>query len=286
MGEPQNKSTSNTSLKIIIALLVIIIFLLISLAATYYYFWIKGWKVTEINTPAISNEINNLWTDNNKTHVIAEEVSNQNKEFKEESFEESNLNKKFEEKKFEWTTNKWTNNWLTIDENLKFTQFLLTTKNLYCAYKSALYNFADISKENWAKKISVDSTDVEKQRDLWKQIIENFEDNSISEIASGYLGTYTNDTYFKELVSYMWTTHKYITNFLEADSQIRNFSDYQNIMLSDFTMAANTFKKIPEELNILYKEFISINEISNYYYAKKEDVEASKNVVDIDNLCN
>nr|MBR6099953.1 hypothetical protein [bacterium] len=57
-------------------------------------------------------------------------------------------------------------------------------------------------------------------------------------------------------------------------------------MLSDFTMAANTLKKIPEELNILYKEFISINEISNYYYAKKEDVEASKNVVDIDSLCN
>ena len=286
MEESQNNSTNNTSLKIIIALLVVIIFLLVSLAATYYYFWIKGWKVTETDTPAINNEINNRWTDNNKAQDIDKEKSNQNKEFKEESFEDSNLNKKFEEKTFEWTTNKWTNKWLTIDENLKFTQFLLTTKNLYCAYKSALYNFADISKENWTKKITEDSTNVVKQRDLWRQIIENFENNGIPEIASEYLETYTNDTYFKELVSYIWTTHKYITNFLDADSQIKNFSDYQNVMLSDFTMAANTIKKIPEELNILYKEFISINEISNYYYAKKEDVEASKNVVDIDSLCN
>ena len=286
MEESQNNSTSNTSLKIIIALLVIIIFLLVSLAATYYYFWIKGWKVTEAPTPTINNEINSQWTNNISTQTIAKEDSDLKKELKEESFKDSSLNKKFEEKTFEWTTNKWTNIWLTIDENLKFTQFLLTTKNLYCAYKSALYNFADISKENWTKKITEDSTNVGKQRDLWIQIIENFENNGIPEIASEYSETYTNDTYFKELVSYMWTTHKYITNFLETDSQIKNFSDYQNVMLSDFTMAANTLKKIPEELNILYKEFISINEISNYYYAKKEDVEASKNVVDIDSLCN
>ena len=263
MEKSQNNSTNNTSLKIIIVLLVIIIFLLISLATTYYYFWIKGWKVTEIN---------NQWTENINTQTIAKEDSTQNKEFKEKSFD--------------WADNKRTSNLLTKDENLKFTQFLLTTKNLYCEYKSTLYSFADISKENWAKKITEDSTNVEEQKNLWKQIIENMENNNIPEIASEYLKTYENDTYFKELVSYMWTTHKYVTNFLDADSQIKNFSDYQNIMLSDFTMATNTLKKIPEELNILYKEFLSINEISNYYYAKKDDIEASKNVVAIDSLCN
>ena len=80
MEESQNNSTNNTSLKIIIALLVVIIFLLVSLAATYYYFWIKGWKVTETDTPAINNEINNRWTDNNKAQDIDKEKSNQNKE--------------------------------------------------------------------------------------------------------------------------------------------------------------------------------------------------------------
>jgi hypothetical protein len=56
-------------------------------------------------------------------------------------------------------------------------------------------------------------------------------------------------------------------------------------MLSDFTLAANILKEIPEKLNILYKEFVSINEISVYYYVNKDDIEASKNVVDIDSLC-
>jgi len=78
MEKSQNNSTNNTSLKIIIVLLVIIIFLLISLATTYYYFWIKGWKVTEIN---------NQWTENINTQTIAKEDSTQNKEFKEESFD-------------------------------------------------------------------------------------------------------------------------------------------------------------------------------------------------------
>ncbi|MBR6907954.1 hypothetical protein IKN40_05710 [bacterium] len=56
-------------------------------------------------------------------------------------------------------------------------------------------------------------------------------------------------------------------------------------MLSDFTLAANILKEIPEKLNILYKEFVSVNEISVYYYVNKDDIEASKNVVDIDSLC-
>jgi hypothetical protein len=56
-------------------------------------------------------------------------------------------------------------------------------------------------------------------------------------------------------------------------------------MLSDFTLAANILKEIPEKLKILYKEFVSVNEISVYYYVNKDDIEASKNVVDIDSLC-
>ena len=279
MNESQNNSTSTTSLKIIIALLVVIIFLLIALAATYYYFGIKGWKAIEINTPTISNEINNPWT--NDKQIIIEKETNQ-KSFEKKAYEEE---KKFEEKRFEEESN-WTPNiWLKKNEDLKFTQFLLTTKNLYCSYKSALYNFADISKINRAKSITPDSIDIEKQRNLWKQILKDLEHNGIPEIASGYIETNKEDLYFKELVSLIKGVHENTTNFLESDSQIRNFSDYQNIMLSDFTLAANILKEIPEKLNILYKEFVSVNEISVYYYVNKDDIEASKNVVDIDSLC-
>ena len=270
MNESQNKSTSTTSLKIIIALLVIIIFLLIALAATYYYFWIKGWKAIEINTPAISNEINNPWT--NDEQIITVENANP-KQFEEKRFEEENESN--------WAPNIW----IKKNEDLKFTQFLLTTKNLYCSYKSTLYSFADISKVNRAKSITPDSIDIEKQRNLWKQILKNLENNGIPEIASEYIETNKEDLYFKELVSLIKGVHENTTNFLESDSQIRNFSDYQNIMLSDFTLAANILKEIPEKLNILYKEFVSVNEISVYYYVNKDDIEASKNVVDIDSLC-
>ena len=109
----------------------------------------------------------------------------------------------------------------------------------------------------------------------------------ILEFKEDYMKVYKDDTtWFKRVVQEIWTTFDYFTKFLEADAKVKNFSEYQNIMLSNYTMATKTLKWIPELLRSHYNDFLGMNEISMYSYAKQSDVEISKNVIDIDGLCN
>ena len=172
------------------------------------------------------------------------------------------------------------------NDNLFLTQFLLDTEDLYCWYRVTLSNFLDWPNEDWYKNMTVNWNDVPSQRVLAQRLLNQMEQENIFNKEAWYMKRYWDNNYFYDTVRKVWLTHDYITKFLKADTTLKDFEEFQSIILTDFTAAAQSLSSIPWTLERDYDNFINQNESSNYKLATKNDIDLSKNLVDIESVCN
>ena len=171
------------------------------------------------------------------------------------------------------------------NDNLFLTQFLLDTEDLYCWYKVTINNFIDWPKEAWYQNMTVNWNDVPSQRVLAQRLLNQMEQENVFVKEKWYMERYADNSYFYDTVRQIWLVHDYTVKFLESDKELKDFDEFQSIMLTDFTAAAQSLSAIPSTLEFEYDDFIYKNEQSKYKLATKNDVDLSKNLKDIDSVC-
>ena len=164
--------------------------------------------------------------------------------------------------------------------------FLLDTEDIYCWYKVLINNIIDWPKQSWYKQVMVNWDDVPSQRVLWQRLLNQMENQNMFNKKESYMKTYGDNKYFSDTVRKIWLVHDHIHSYLVADSKLKDFEEFKNIMLTDFTAATEALTSIPWTLQWEYDYFISENEKSNYKLTTKYDADSSKNLIDIDSICN
>ena len=174
---------------------------------------------------------------------------------------------------------------LIADDKISMSQFLLDTEDLYCWYRVTLANFVDWPNQTRYKQAMVNWDDVPSQRVLAQRLLNSMEQNNMFTKIESYKNRYSKNSYFYNTVRNMWLLHDYIYKFLKADSNLVNFEQFQNLLLTDFTSAAETLNGLPWTLEWDYDWFVSSNEDMDYKLASQEDINLSKNLVDIESVC-
>ena len=174
---------------------------------------------------------------------------------------------------------------LIADDKISMSQFLLDTEDLYCWYRVTIENFADWPNQTWYKQAMVNWNDVPSQRVLAQRLINSMEQNNLFTKIESYKNKYWKNSYFYDTVRNMWLLHDYLYSFLKSDSNLSSFEEFQNLMLTDFNSAVQTLQSLPWTLQWDYDGFISSNKDLDYKLASEEDINLSKNLVDIESIC-
>ena len=111
------------------------------------------------------------------------------------------------------------------------------------------------------------------------------EQNNIFTKIELYKNRYWKNSYFYDTVRNMCLLHDYLYKFLEADSNLANFEQFQSLILTDFNSAIQTLQGLPGTLERNYDAFISSNKDLDYKLASEEDINLSKNMLDIESVC-